>query len=222
MSQKIPDPCMICHADTNSYVLLILEKLVTRLMYADSCMIRHAGTNSYVLFTLEKLVTRLVYADSWMVCHAGTNSYVLFTLEKLVTRLMYAELYMVCHAGTNSYVLFTLEKLVTRLMKHLQQMLAEDVSCKLLDLWKYESARGVGYTDAVNYANAHVILHDDTCFRFEARKDDHLTIQQLFVDKSEVAGGEHSDSPHARIHGVGNRAIVMSRKDDHIATSRFV
>ena len=75
-------------------------------------------------------------------------------------------------------------------MKHLQQMLSEDVSCKLLDLWKYESARGAGYTDAVNYANGHVILHDDTCFRFEARKDDHLTIQQLFVDKSEVAGGE--------------------------------
>lgn len=77
-----------------------------------------------------------------------------------------------------------------RLMKHLQQMLSEDVSCKLLDLWKYEAARGAGYTDAVNYANAHVILHDDTCFRFEARADDKLTIQQLFVDKSEVAGGD--------------------------------
>ena len=102
-----------------------------------------------------------------------------------------AELQYCSCAGTNSYVLFTLEKLVTRLMKHLQQMLSEDVSCKLLDLWKYESARGAGYTDAVNYANGHVILHDDTCFRFEARKDDHLTIQQLFVDKSEVAGGEH-------------------------------
>ncbi|KAK9865821.1 hypothetical protein WJX84_003538 [Apatococcus fuscideae] len=91
--------------------------------------------------------------------------------------------------GTNSYVLFTLEKLVARLMKHLQTMLSEDVSCKLFDLWKYESARGAGYTDAVNYANAHVILHDDTCFRFESRADDKLTIQQLFVDKSEVAGG---------------------------------
>lgn len=83
---------------------------------------------------------------------------------------------------------------MARLMKHLQTMLSEDVSCKLFDLWKYESARGAGYTDAVNYANAHVILHDDTCFRFESRADDKLTIQQLFVDKSEVAGGEEKPS----------------------------
>ncbi len=65
---------------------------------------------------------------------------------------------------------------------------------KLLDLYKYESTRAPGhFSDAVYNANAHVLLHDDSCFRFESRGDDGtLTIQMLDPDRTEVAPGEEN------------------------------
>ncbi len=40
-------------------------------------------------------------------------------------------------------------------------------------------------------ANAHVLLHEDTCFRFESRAEDGaFTVQLLEPDRSEVAPGE--------------------------------
>lgn len=42
-------------------------------------------------------------------------------------------------------------------------------------------------------ANAHVLLHEDTCFRFESRAEDGaFTMQLLEPDRSEVAPGELS------------------------------
>lgn len=63
---------------------------------------------------------------------------------------------------------------------------------KLLDLYKYETARyAVHFSDAVYNANAHVLLHDDNCFRFESREaDGTLTIQLLDPDRTEVAPGK--------------------------------
>ena len=43
--------------------------------------------------------------------------------------------------------------------------------------------------DATYYANAHVLLHDDNCFRFAAVPDSKATIQLMEPDKSEVPPG---------------------------------
>ena len=63
---------------------------------------------------------------------------------------------------------------------------------KLLELWRYECARAPGaFADAVYAANAHVLLHDDPCFRLESRDaDGALTLQLLDPDRTEVAPGE--------------------------------
>ena len=99
---------------------------------------------------------------------------------------------VVLAAGTNSYVLFTLDKLIYKVVKQLQSLLADDLACKLLDLYAYESSRTVPSLDAVYYQNAHVLLHDDNCFRLETRPDGLLTMQLLEADRSEVVAGESS------------------------------
>ena len=43
--------------------------------------------------------------------------------------------------------------------------------------------------DATYYANAHVLLHDDTCFRFAYKRNDTATIQMMDPDKTEVSPG---------------------------------
>ena len=43
----------------------------------------------------------------------------------------------------SSYVLFTLDKLVLKVVKQMQLVLAEEQSHRLVELWKYEDARGV-------------------------------------------------------------------------------
>ncbi|CAL8471863.1 g11405 [Coccomyxa elongata] len=93
--------------------------------------------------------------------------------------------------GTNSYVLFTLDKLIYKLVKQFQAILADELGQKLLDLYKYESTRDPAhFSDAVYNANAHVLLHDDSCFRFESREaDGTLTIQLLDPDRTEVTAG---------------------------------
>lgn len=62
---------------------------------------------------------------------------------------------------------------------------------KLLELYKYESTRDPAhFSDAVYNANAHVLLHDDPCYRFEScDADGTLTIQMLDPDRTEVAPG---------------------------------
>ena len=67
---------------------------------------------------------------------------------------------------------------------------------KLAELYRYEAARDPAhFADAVYNANAHVLLHDDNCFRFEARGarahggDGALTVQLLDPDRTEVTAG---------------------------------
>jgi len=61
--------------------------------------------------------------------------------------------------------------------------------------------------DATYYANAHVLLHDDTCFRFAYKRNDTATIQMMDLDKTEV-------SPGARAHGVC-LAVILGLADPH-------
>jgi len=88
--------------------------------------------------------------------------------------------------GTNSYQLFTLDKLVQKLVRQAQACLVEDVSHRLLDLWKYENCRSVPVVDAVYYANARIVLGDDTAVRFEYTPEKSMTFQYLEGEKSEV------------------------------------
>lgn len=50
-------------------------------------------------------------------------------------------------------------------------------------------ARGEPPKDATYFANAHVLLHDDTCFRFASLPLDRVTFQMMDPDKSEVPAG---------------------------------
>jgi len=43
----------------------------------------------------------------------------------------------------SSYVLFTLDKLVQKVVKQVQLVLQEEQSHRLVELWRYEAARGV-------------------------------------------------------------------------------
>eukprot|EP00236_Picocystis_salinarum_P001248 CAMPEP_0183833256 /NCGR_PEP_ID=MMETSP0807_2-20130328/5948_1 /TAXON_ID=88271 /ORGANISM="Picocystis salinarum, Strain CCMP1897" /LENGTH=1064 /DNA_ID=CAMNT_0026079157 /DNA_START=49 /DNA_END=3243 /DNA_ORIENTATION=+ len=72
--------------------------------------------------------------------------------------------------GKKSYMLFTIEKLVVKLVKHLQVLLSEDVSNKLLLLHQYEKARSqpgmyTSQRDAVYHVNATMLLGDEACYR---------------------------------------------------------
>ena len=82
-------------------------------------------------------------------------------------------------------------------MKQLQVILADDISMKLAELYRYEQSRGGRVIDAVYYQNAHIILHEDATFRFESQPEGPLTIQLLDTDRSEVPAGDlphHSDA----------------------------
>jgi len=85
--------------------------------------------------------------------------------------------------GRNSYMLFTLEKLVLKLVKHLQVLLSEDISTKLLLLHQYEKARSqpgfyAAERDAVYHVNATMLLGDDACYRI-TRGDNVVGIQLM-------------------------------------------
>ncbi len=73
---------------------------------------------------------------------------------------------------------------------------------KLAELYRYEARRAPAhFADAVYNANAHVLLHEDNCFRFEARgskpdgADGALTVQLLDPDRTEVTAGTFSQTP---------------------------
>ena len=48
----------------------------------------------------------------------------------------------------SSYVLFTLDKLVQKVVKQMQLVLQEEQTHRLVELWKYEDARGVPVSGA--------------------------------------------------------------------------
>ena len=54
---------------------------------------------------------------------------------------------------------------------------------------RYEVARGEPPKDATYFANAHVLLHDDTCFRFASLPGNQVSFQMMDPDKSEVPAG---------------------------------
>jgi hypothetical protein len=54
---------------------------------------------------------------------------------------------------------------------------------------RYEVARGQPPKDATYFANAHVLLHDDTCFRFASLPGNQVSFQMMDPDKSEVPAG---------------------------------
>lgn len=87
--------------------------------------------------------------------------------------------------GTNSYELFTVDKLLSKLIKQMQLVLAEESLSRLMDLWRYENARTVPVMDAVYYSNAHIVLGDEQCFRFEHTLDRMMTVQVMEPDRAD-------------------------------------
>ena len=68
--------------------------------------------------------------------------------------------------------------------------------------WSCTSTRPLrapaAFSDAVYNANAHVLLHDDACFRLESREPNGaLTVQLLDPDRTEVAAGARRARMHA-------------------------
>lgn len=45
------------------------------------------------------------------------------------------------------------------------------------------------HSDATYFTNAHVLLHEDSCFRFAAETESKATIQLMEPDKTEVQPG---------------------------------
>lgn len=86
--------------------------------------------------------------------------------------------------GTQSYILFTLDKLIFKLVKQLQAAATDDVVQKLLALNAYENGREA--VDAVCYADACVVLHDEKIYRFEQRSNPTELLVQLM---------EHFETP---------------------------
>lgn len=89
--------------------------------------------------------------------------------------------------GTNSYELFTLDKLLSKLIKQAQLVLAEEQQNRLLELWRYENSRTVPTMDGVYYSNAHIVMGDEQCFRFEHTLDRMMTVQVMDPDKADQA-----------------------------------
>lgn len=87
--------------------------------------------------------------------------------------------------GTSSYQLFTLDKLVQKVVKQAQGCLAEDTSARLVELWKYENARGVPVLDSVYHANTRIVLGDEAAIRFEHTPERMLTIQYMEAERGE-------------------------------------
>ena len=87
--------------------------------------------------------------------------------------------------GTSSYQLFTIDKLVQKVVKQAQACLAEDSTARLVELWKYENARGVPALDAVYHANARIVLGDEAAIRFEHTPQRMVTIQYMEAERGE-------------------------------------
>ncbi|EYU34691.1 hypothetical protein MIMGU_mgv1a0002561mg, partial [Erythranthe guttata] len=88
--------------------------------------------------------------------------------------------------GNQSYMLFTLDKLIYKLVKQLQAITGDEVDCKLLQLYEYESSRkSEKYVDSVYYENAHVILHEENIYRLECTSFPTRLSIQLMDDTNE-------------------------------------
>uniref|UniRef100_A0A7I4FH13 Histone deacetylase interacting domain-containing protein n=1 Tax=Physcomitrium patens TaxID=3218 RepID=A0A7I4FH13_PHYPA len=93
--------------------------------------------------------------------------------------------------GTQSYILFTLDKLIFKLVKQLQAAATDDVVQKLLALNAYEQGRET--VDAVYYADACVVLHDESIYRLEKRSNPNELLIQL-MENLDIPGNSFESS----------------------------
>jgi paired amphipathic helix protein Sin3a len=88
--------------------------------------------------------------------------------------------------GTASFQLFTLDKLVLKVVRQAAGCLADEGAARLMDLWRYEAARGAPAPDAVYHANARVVLGDEPCFRLERAEGGAVGAQLMEADRSDA------------------------------------
>uniref|UniRef100_A0A1D1ZV95 Sin3 C-terminal domain-containing protein n=1 Tax=Auxenochlorella protothecoides TaxID=3075 RepID=A0A1D1ZV95_AUXPR len=92
--------------------------------------------------------------------------------------------------GTNSYQLFTLDKVVAKAVRQAALVAADELAGKLVELWRYECARGLPTADAVYHANARVLVHDEPAFRVEVEAGTRaVRVHLLDADRLEVPLG---------------------------------
>ncbi|XP_009771461.1 paired amphipathic helix protein Sin3-like 2 isoform X1 [Nicotiana sylvestris] len=127
--------------------------------------------------------------------------------------------------GNQSYVLFTLDKLIYKLVKQLQTVSSDELDGKLLQLYEYERLRKPEkFVDSAYYENAHVLLHEESIYRFECTSSPtRLSIQLMDggSDKSEVvavavdpkfAGYLHNDYLSVE-HGKKESSAVLLKRN---------
>ncbi|KAF3625274.1 Paired amphipathic helix protein Sin3-like 1 [Capsicum annuum] len=127
--------------------------------------------------------------------------------------------------GNQSYVLFTLDKLIFKLVKQLQTVSSDELDGKLLQLYEYERLRQPEkFVDSAYYENAHVLLQEDSIYRFECTSSPtHLSMQLMDNggDKSEVvavavdpnfAGYLHNDYLSVK-HGKKESSAVLLKRN---------
>ncbi|MCO5596002.1 hypothetical protein L7F22_050054 [Adiantum nelumboides] len=87
--------------------------------------------------------------------------------------------------GTQSYVLFTLDKLIYKLVKQLQAAASDEMVARFFALNLYENCRhSDSFLDAVYHANANVLCHHESLYRFEHMANSCQLSIQLMVDRS--------------------------------------
>ena len=63
--------------------------------------------------------------------------------------------------------------------------------------------RGNPYSDAIYIANAHVLLHDDTCYRLESLAGGDVSVQLLDPNKTEVSPCKCTSGCYSDAHWCG-------------------
>jgi paired amphipathic helix protein Sin3a len=120
--------------------------------------------------------------------------------------------------GTQSYVLFTLDKLIFKLVKQFQAAASDDGVQKLLALNVYEYGREA--VDAVYYADACVVLHDDSMYRFEYSSSTGELLIQLMENSEKLdVSGNALGSPFQKYLD-GFTMSEPTRKNDGIFIKR--
>ncbi|KAL4448880.1 hypothetical protein ABPG77_007597 [Micractinium sp. CCAP 211/92] len=181
--------CPILYSNESLFVLLRLYQFVYERMHAArTCALQKACSISFS--TLGGDEPKPV--PEWNEAAGGVHTQFMELATSLIEGRMDASNYeddVRALLGMSSYVLFTLDKLVAKVVKQIQLVLQEEQSHRLVELWRYEDARGTPVADAVYHANTHVLLQGDACFRFERTRDGRLTVQLMDADKMDAPPG---------------------------------
>jgi paired amphipathic helix protein Sin3a len=114
--------------------------------------------------------------------------------------------------GTQSYVLFTLDKLIFKLVKQFQAAASDDGVQKLLALNVYEYGREA--VDAVYYADACVVLHDDSMYRFEYSSSTGELLIQLMENSEKLdVSGNALGSPFQKYLDGFTKSVPTTKKN---------